>query len=89
MKRYHIPTAQYEVFSNPEEAAAYIEKNNRYPIVVKADGLEMCIRDRLYPTIEREIFFGDARKRNGGNRMHGLLFCRLAEMSHAVPVSVF
>ncbi len=41
MKRYHIPTAQYEVFSNPEEAAAYIEKNNRYPIVVKADGLAL------------------------------------------------
>ena len=41
MKRYHIPTAQYEVFSEPAEAIAWIEKNNRFPIVVKADGLAL------------------------------------------------
>ncbi len=41
MKRYHIPTAQYEVFSDPAEAIAWIEKNNRFPIVVKADGLAL------------------------------------------------
>ena len=41
MKRYHIPTAQYEVFSEPAEAIAWIENNNRFPIVVKADGLAL------------------------------------------------
>lgn len=41
MKRCGIPTAQYEVFSDPAEAVAWIEKNNRFPIVVKADGLAL------------------------------------------------
>ena len=41
MKRYHIPTAQYEVFSEPSSAIALIEQNNRFPIVVKADGLAL------------------------------------------------
>lgn len=41
MKKYHIPTARYEVFSDPKEAVAYIEKNNQFPIVVKADGLAL------------------------------------------------
>ena len=41
MKRYGTPTAQYEVFSDPAEAVAWIEKNNRFPIVVKADGLAL------------------------------------------------
>ena len=35
------PTARYEVFSDPKEAVAYIEKNNQFPIVVKADGLAL------------------------------------------------
>ena len=41
MKKYRIPTAKYEVFSDPKEAGAYIEKNNQFPIVVKADGLAL------------------------------------------------
>ena len=42
MKRYGIPTAQYEVFADPAEAIAWIEQNNRFPIVVKADGLALA-----------------------------------------------
>ena len=38
MKKYHIPTAAYEVFEDREEAASYIRKKGA-PIVVKADGL--------------------------------------------------
>ncbi len=38
MKKYQIPTAEYEVFSNYEEAKAYIEEKGA-PIVIKADGL--------------------------------------------------
>lgn len=37
-KKYDIPTAKYEVFSNAEKAKAYI-KEQAVPIVVKADGL--------------------------------------------------
>ncbi len=40
MKKYHIPTAEYETFSNPEDAFGYIEKCN-IPIVIKADGLAL------------------------------------------------
>lgn len=41
MKKYHIPTAGYEVFSNPEDAIAYVKSQNSYPTVVKADGLAL------------------------------------------------
>ncbi len=41
MKKYNIPTAKYEVFNNAEEAISYIEKENKFPTVVKADGLAL------------------------------------------------
>ncbi len=41
MKKYGIPTARYETFSDPDEAIAYIRGQNRYPTVVKADGLAL------------------------------------------------
>ena len=41
MKKYHIPTAEYEVFSEPEKAVEYIEKRGHFPVVVKADGLAL------------------------------------------------
>lgn len=41
MKKYHIPTAEYETFDDPEKAMEYIEKKNKYPVVVKADGLAL------------------------------------------------
>lgn len=40
MKKYGIPTAEYEVFSDMEEAIRYI-KDKGAPIVVKADGLAL------------------------------------------------
>lgn len=40
MKKYHIPTAGYENFTNPEEALAYLE-TAKMPIVLKADGLAL------------------------------------------------
>ena len=41
MKRQNIPTAKYEVFSQDEfdKAAEYIQSENKYPVVLKADGL--------------------------------------------------
>lgn len=41
MKKYGIPTAAYEVFSDAGEAISYIEKNGKFPVVVKADGLAL------------------------------------------------
>ena len=41
MKKYHIPTAAYEVFHDPQKAIAYIDKQGKYPVVVKADGLAL------------------------------------------------
>lgn len=41
MKKYNIPTAGYEVFDNPADALSYIKNENKYPIVVKADGLAL------------------------------------------------
>lgn len=41
MKKYNIPTAMYETFDNSKCAIDFIEKNNTYPIVIKADGLAL------------------------------------------------
>lgn len=38
MKKYNIPTANYEVFQNNEKAFNYIKKQT-FPLVIKADGL--------------------------------------------------
>ena len=40
MKKYNIPTAAYEVFSDYDSASAYIKEQGA-PIVVKADGLAL------------------------------------------------
>ena len=40
MKKYNIPTAEYEIFEDYESAAAYVEKCN-IPVVLKADGLAL------------------------------------------------
>ncbi|HET8865514.1 MAG TPA: phosphoribosylamine--glycine ligase [Gracilimonas sp.] len=41
MQRHQIPTAAYKVFDQEDfdEAAAYIRKQGKYPVVLKADGL--------------------------------------------------
>lgn len=41
MKKYNIPTADYEVFENSTDAINYIKANNKFPVVVKADGLAL------------------------------------------------
>ena len=40
MKKYHIPTAAYENFDDPEKALTYLQ-TAKYPIVLKADGLAL------------------------------------------------
>lgn len=41
MKKYGIPTAKYEVFDDPSKVIAYIERENQFPAVIKADGLAL------------------------------------------------
>lgn len=40
MKKYHIPTAAYENFNDPQAALDYLE-TAKFPIVLKADGLAL------------------------------------------------
>ena len=40
MKKYNIPTAEYEVFDDAKKAKEYL-KTAEYPIVIKADGLAL------------------------------------------------
>ena len=40
MKKYNIPTAAYENFTDPKTAIAYLEQA-KFPIVLKADGLAL------------------------------------------------
>lgn len=41
MKKYNIPTADYEVFDDPKKVMSYIDSKNKYPVVIKADGLAL------------------------------------------------
>ncbi len=41
MQQHGIPTASYQSFSDMEAALTYLETNEAYPIVVKADGLAL------------------------------------------------
>ncbi len=40
MKKYGIPTAEYQVFENPKDALDYLE-SSPIPVVIKADGLAL------------------------------------------------
>ena len=72
MKKYHIPTAQYEVFTSPEEALAFLQTAS-FPIVIKADGLALgkgVLIPRSYEeaeaavkTIMEDRAFGDSGSR--------------------------
>lgn len=73
MKKYHIPTAAYEIFEDPDQALAYLE-NARMPIVLKADGLALGKGVLICNTLEearagvREIML-DKHFGSAGNRM--------------------
>lgn len=67
MKKYGIPTAGYEVFSDPAAAVAYIEAAGKFPVVVKADGLALgkgviiaedlaAAKDAVHSIMEDKVF---------------------------------
>ena len=41
MRKYGIPTARYEVFSEAERAIEYVQHWEKFPVVIKADGLAL------------------------------------------------
>jgi len=41
MKKYNIPTAAYESFSDSESALNYVKSSVSFPLVIKADGLAL------------------------------------------------
>ena len=41
MKKYNIPTAGYEVFTDSASAIAYLKEQNSFPAVIKAEGLAL------------------------------------------------
>ncbi|MCM1057373.1 MAG: phosphoribosylamine--glycine ligase [Firmicutes bacterium] len=73
MKKYHIPTAAYETFDDPQRALQYLE-TAKLPIVLKADGLALGKGVLICNTLEearagvKEIML-DKHFGNAGNRM--------------------
>lgn len=59
MRKYHIPTAEYAVFSEAEPARAYIREKGA-PIVVKADGLALGKGVFVASTLEEALEAVDA-----------------------------
>ncbi|AEA33568.1 phosphoribosylamine--glycine ligase [Hippea maritima] len=73
LKKYNIPTAEYETFTSFEDAKAYIEKKGA-PIVVKADGLAAGKGVTVAKTKEEAIkalksIFIEKRFGEAGNRV--------------------
>lgn len=73
MKKYNIPTASYETFDDPEEAAAYVKTVN-LPVVLKADGLALGKGVLICNTREEALagvkeIMTDKRFGSAGNRM--------------------
>ena len=73
MKKYHIPTAAYETFDDPQKALEYLE-TAEMPIVLKADGLALGKGVLICNTLEeakagvKEIML-DKHFGSAGNRM--------------------
>ncbi len=73
MERNGIPTASFHVFTDYDEAIDFVEETDRYPLVVKADGLcagkgvviaeNKTIATRTLKEFMRERKFKDASKR--------------------------
>lgn len=41
MKKYNIPSASYETFTDADQAISYVRSKNSYPAVIKCDGLAL------------------------------------------------
>ncbi len=54
MKRHGVPTAEYRIFDNPDEAKAYVREKGRN-VVVKADGLAAGKGVTVCDTVEEAL----------------------------------
>ncbi|MDE7019506.1 MAG: phosphoribosylamine--glycine ligase [Lachnospiraceae bacterium] len=73
MKKYHIPTAAYETFDEPQKALAYL-KTAKMPVVLKADGLALGKGVLICNTLEEaaagvKTIMEDKKFGAAGNRM--------------------
>ena len=73
MKKYHIPTAAYENFDDPQKALEYLE-TAKMPIVLKADGLALGKGVLICNTLEEakdgvKTIMEDKQFGSAGNRM--------------------
>ena len=73
MKKYHIPTAEYENFDDPKKALAYLERA-KFPIVLKADGLALGKGVLICNTLEEaregvQTIMVDKKFGDAGNHM--------------------
>lgn len=73
MKKYNIPTAQYETFDDAEAALAYLE-TAKMPIVLKADGLALgkgvlICKDKEEAKAGVKEIMEDKKFGSAGNRM--------------------
>ena len=73
MKKYHIPTAAYENFDDPQKALAYLE-TAKMPVVLKADGLALGKGVLICETLEEakegvRTIMEDKKFGAAGNRM--------------------
>jgi phosphoribosylamine--glycine ligase len=73
MKKYGIPTADYQTFSDPADALAYL-KTAKYPIVLKADGLALgkgvlICEDEAAADAGVKQIMEDKKFGNAGNKM--------------------
>ncbi|MCR5834485.1 MAG: phosphoribosylamine--glycine ligase [Selenomonadaceae bacterium] len=64
MKKYNIPTAEFEVFDNVDDAKKYIREKNA-PIVIKADGLAAGKGVIVAQTLEEALNAVDEMKNFG------------------------
>ncbi len=73
MKDFGIPTASYAVIDNAEDAIAHIESQNKFPVVIKADGLALGkgviiaenmqeAKDGIHSIMEDKIFGASGNK---------------------------
>lgn len=65
MKKYGIPTAAYESFDDAQKAIAYIKRQNKYPAVIKADGLALG-KGVIIPENEADAIEGITSMMEGG-----------------------
>lgn len=73
MKKYHIPTAAYENFDDPQKALKYLE-TAKMPVVLKADGLALGKGVLICETLEEakegvRTIMEDKKFGAAGNRM--------------------